>query len=472
MIYSGLTVVKEMTKKEREAEAVVRRCLQQLKNRYGFLLHAISIFKPVAVEERIQPATDGKHLFFNAAEVIKSVKRQKSHELVKQIFHMLLHGIYGDFEVEDEERWRLLHWVTMDFKIARTMDLLGFYDWRNFLEWDVPDLVAEPALYVKARNDKNIASKVIGNQQFVKSDNHEYWARKSAQKGKRGENGERSQTQTEQSKEAFRAEIAGMWREVRELLFRKAGGAAGKQGKGVGTAGEPGAEILAEELVDRVRNGGYGNAAGNLRMEVSAERAKTSDYRSVLRRLLQHGESVKEEDTIDYNLYLYGLECYGDVPLIEPAEVTEKLKLETLVLATDISGSCVNVIPAFLGETVKLLQDVAGMVEQGKVYYLECDTEITEQTIYEDFDAAVRELSHKQVTGGGGTDFRPVFEAVETYCAKGEKIDALFYLSDGEGAFPQEAPDYPVYFVVKEKWMNSWDVWGVKVPEWVNVILI
>ncbi|MBQ8846985.1 MAG: hypothetical protein IJ006_07560 [Lachnospiraceae bacterium] len=468
MTGNGLTVVKKMTKKERDAEAVVQKSLQQLKNRYGFLLHAISIFKPVAVEERIQPATDGKHLFFNAKEIIKCVKQQKSHELLKQIFHMLLHGIYGDFEAEDEEQWRLLHWVTMDFKIARTMDLLGFYDWREFFEWDVPELIAEPALYLKARNDKNIASKIIGNQQFVKSDSHEYWARKRTVKGK---SGEQSQSDREQDEKALKAEVAGKWREVRELLIRQCGcTAVGKKRKnGSVAAGEPGGEILVEELVDGIRRGGYGFTAGNMFRDFFAEKKKTSDYRAVLRRLLQFGESAKEEDTIDYNLYLYGLECYGDVPLIEPAEVTEKLKMDTLVLATDTSGSCEYAIPEFLGETIQILQDVAGMTEQGKVYYLECDTEITEQKVYEDFNTAVRELSHKKVTGFGGTDFRPVFSAMEEYRAKGEKIDALFYLSDGDGAFPEEAPDYPVYFVMKENWKEAW---GVEMPEWVNVILI
>lgn len=468
MAGNGLTVVGKMTKKERDAEAVIQRCLLQLKNRYGFLLHAISIFKPVAVAERIQPETDGKHLFFNATEVIKCVKQQRTHELLKQIFHMLLHGIYGDFESEDEEQWRLLHWVTMDFKIARTMDLLGFYDWRNFFEWDVPDLIAEPSLYLKARNDKKIAAKVIGNQQFVKVDNHEYWARKRMKKGN-----DQSQMQktSEQGENAVKEEIAGTWREVRELLFRQCGCAAAGRKKKNGSvpAGESGLEIRVEDLLEVIRRSGYGSVTGSRCREIFAEKSKTSGYRAVLRRLLQHGESVKEEDTIDYSLYLYGLECYGDVPLIEPAEVAEKLKLETLVLATDISGSCEYAIPAFLGETVQILQDVAGLVGRGKVYYLECDAEITKQKLYEDFDTAEKELSHKTVTGFGGTDFRPVFHAVEEYRAKGETIDALFYLSDGDGAFPEEAPDYPVYFVMKEHWVEAW---GTEVPEWVHVIFI
>jgi predicted metal-dependent peptidase len=42
--------------------------------------------------------------------------------------------------------------------------------------------------------------------------------------------------------------------------------------------------------------------------------------------------------------------------------------------------------------------------------------------------------------GGGGTDFRPVFDwiADQPY-----QPDALVYLTDGLGAFPQSAPPYP-----------------------------
>jgi predicted metal-dependent peptidase len=41
--------------------------------------------------------------------------------------------------------------------------------------------------------------------------------------------------------------------------------------------------------------------------------------------------------------------------------------------------------------------------------------------------------------GGGGTDFRPVFAALEE-----EPPVALVYLSDLDGRFPDEAPSFPV----------------------------
>lgn len=45
------------------------------------------------------------------------------------------------------------------------------------------------------------------------------------------------------------------------------------------------------------------------------------------------------------------------------------------------------------------------------------------------------------VPGGGGTDFRPVFDEIER---RGERPDALVFLTDGYGDFPGNPPSYPV----------------------------
>jgi predicted metal-dependent peptidase len=53
--------------------------------------------------------------------------------------------------------------------------------------------------------------------------------------------------------------------------------------------------------------------------------------------------------------------------------------------------------------------------------------------------------------GGGGTDFRPIFEHVDETLIEEErhKIEFVCILTDGDGAYPQEAPsDYDVVWVV------------------------
>ena len=55
--------------------------------------------------------------------------------------------------------------------------------------------------------------------------------------------------------------------------------------------------------------------------------------------------------------------------------------------------------------------------------------------------------------GGGGTDFRPLFEwvAIEQL-----RPNLLVYFTDAEGEFPEYAPDYPVLWLVKGKAPVPW----------------
>jgi predicted metal-dependent peptidase len=59
--------------------------------------------------------------------------------------------------------------------------------------------------------------------------------------------------------------------------------------------------------------------------------------------------------------------------------------------------------------------------------------------------------------GGGGTDFRPVFEWLD---AAGCRPDALVYFTDACGDFPGAPPPYPVLWLVKG---NAPVPWGERV---------
>ena len=49
--------------------------------------------------------------------------------------------------------------------------------------------------------------------------------------------------------------------------------------------------------------------------------------------------------------------------------------------------------------------------------------------------------------GGGGTDFRPVFERL---AAADRMPAALLYMTDAEGRFPERAPVHPVLWLLPE----------------------
>ena len=103
----------------------------------------------------------------------------------------------------------------------------------------------------------------------------------------------------------------------------------------------------------------------------------------------------------------------------------------------DTSGSIFvdpTLIDRFKGETMGILQDV----RPREIQLLECDADIKRVTVLTD---ASDMAAITVVKGGGGTDFRPVFDWIE---AEGLNPDCLLYLTDGDGTFPDTAPRYPV----------------------------
>jgi predicted metal-dependent peptidase len=59
----------------------------------------------------------------------------------------------------------------------------------------------------------------------------------------------------------------------------------------------------------------------------------------------------------------------------------------------------------------------------------------------------------RELGGGGGTSFLPVFEWMASRCLR---PDALLYFTDAEGEFPRCAPDFPVIWLVKGRSKVPW----------------
>lgn len=72
-----------------------------------------------------------------------------------------------------------------------------------------------------------------------------------------------------------------------------------------------------------------------------------------------------------------------------------------------------------------------------------CDAAVTADTYLEEFDPTI-------LSGGGGTDFSPVFKHIEQYPTR-----LLIYFTDGQGMFPTEEPDYPVIWAVYDDGLGS-----------------
>lgn len=119
-----------------------------------------------------------------------------------------------------------------------------------------------------------------------------------------------------------------------------------------------------------------------------------------------------------------------------------------MVIALDISGS---VSDEEIGHCLAEINALKGQL-RARITLLACDAELTADGpwIYEAWETF---SAPRQFTGGGGTQFSPVFEYVTR---QGLQPDLLVYFTDAEGEFPKVAPFYPVIWLVKGKGKVPW----------------
>lgn len=105
----------------------------------------------------------------------------------------------------------------------------------------------------------------------------------------------------------------------------------------------------------------------------------------------------------------------------------------TLALVTDDSGSIGNDILQLFANEIASIRDA---VMPERTIVLSCDARINHVD-----DLTMQDPFSMKCHGGGGTDFRPPFNWLEK---NDIKPACLIYLTDLEGPFPAQAPDYPV----------------------------
>ncbi len=112
-----------------------------------------------------------------------------------------------------------------------------------------------------------------------------------------------------------------------------------------------------------------------------------------------------------------------------------------MVVGEDTSGSI------SMAEATMHRSEVKAIVEEVQpetLYWMQCDAKVQKVTEFNAGDDFVLE----QVYGRGGTDFRPVFQKVEEM---GIEPACLIYFTDTFGTYPEEAPAYPVLWVVRRR---------------------
>ncbi len=432
-----------------QALQIMNRALLMLIDEYPMLYNAVKLLKPTAYGENPKSlllceqlalegniSTDGKKLFYDEEKVIRSFEKKGYKEIETEILHVLFHCILGHLNEADLYKDKKLAWAVMDRQVCHMVHVLQISQWQfsNYAEKKMNEYLGDcfhMGCYYKAKSKAGILKNVLEDCKGLLSDHHEFWDKENGQ----------------------------IWSSLSLALMGETGN--------------------AEKLLDILEQGGFekykGTESGYGVEKVKAAAENQNSYYHVLMRFLRMQECQKElPDAIDPMLYQYGLELYGDIPLIEPPDAEEQLVLNTICVALDTSGSCSGEEShQFLRETKNVLQDLQRLYSECELYLFQCDSSIQQEEHFSSMNEIPwEELEERKMYGWGGTSFIPVFNRVNELMKKErKKIDCLIYFTDTYGDWPEEKPDYPVFFIVPD----AVDTEGRKnyvenLPEWIEVI--
>ncbi len=189
------------------------------------------------------------------------------------------------------------------------------------------------------------------------------------------------------------------------------------------------------------------------------------DYRAFLRRFAAPREIMAVDgDAFDYIYYNYGLQVYGNLPLIEPPETREDRRIEDFVIAVDTSMSTSGeLVRQFLACTYAILRSTETFTRRVHIRILQCDDRLRSDTVIHDLGELRGYMENFTLAGGSATDFRPVFAHVAQLQKEGAftALRGLVYFTDGMGFYPAKRPPYETAFVLLEEPPLS-----VRMPPW------
>ena len=377
-----------------------------------FLSLAIGGLAPTPSAQVRGMGTDGLRLLAEPERLIR-VFPKNPVLLNREYLHQLLHCIFRHpFFIADHDRplWSL----ACDIAAEWSIDQLDLPCVRRIAGWVrtetyrrlgevLPAMAAEP-IYRRLEEAHLDEKQLLMLQKEFRADDHRFWPKPG-----------------DQSPQARQA--ADQWKNL--------------------------SQQMQTELETRQKGPGQGGEA--LAMQVKAANRSRRTYRDFLRRFAVLREELKADpDSFDLGFYAYGLSLYGNLPLIEPLESRETIKIEEFVIVVDTSLSCSGeLVKNFLRETYGILRQSESFFRRTNIRILQCDDRVRTDRKITDMDQLAAYMEAFQLVGGGGTDFRPAFRYVDELIRAGEfhHLKGLLYFTDGLGRFPARRPAYDAAFL-------------------------
>ena len=386
--------------------------------------------------------TDGKNLYYNPEYVLRAYQKEKGF-VSRMYLHLVVHGIFRHFFVNpqiEQRKWDLACDMATEYIIESWKldfaDISAGADEKRELDRIRKNVGLMNAEKIYGYLKKTKESEIDWLEKIFRRDDHSFWYPETKN---RNDVIQVKSGQVNQNREVMflNQKLEELWKQAAKKI-----------------------QVDLETFM-KSRSGETGDFLVNLKL---ANRKK-QDYSAFLRKFTRLGERMKiNDEEFDYTFYTYGMQLYGNMPLIEPLETREVRKIEDFVIAIDTSMSTSGeLVRAFLSRTYELLQENTSFFRHFNLRILQCDDQLRSDKKVTNARELAEYMEHFELIGQSATDFRPVFEHVDRLNAEGafRHLRGLLYFTDGLGLYPKKRPKYDAAFVMLEG-----EAYPDKVPSW------
>ncbi len=388
---------------------------------------------------------DGSSIYYNPTIMLQQYKFNPNN-VCRAYLHMILHCMFRHpfDEVErNEELWS----IACDTAVEYIIDELPHQCIRKLMS-DYRELTYERLKslmpVVSAQNIYNylttldqLAVYKMGEEFLV--DDHQFWKSKKEEKEQQKQN-QQNDNQNDDRDSEQKQQQKKRWKSISSKVET----ALGTYERNIGDEKMSIIELLASANENR------------------------PTYRDFLRKFAVIREIMDVDmDAFDYGFYNYGMQMYGNMPLIEELEYKDEARIEDFVIVLDTSGSCSGeLIQRFVDETYQILSETESFFDKINLHIIQCDNEVQEDICIHSREELEQYKDNFEVKGYGGTDFRPAFEYVNELIRekKFKRLNGLLYFTDGHGVYPGTQPGYKTAFIFVRTMGQVMDVpaWAMK----------
>lgn len=497
-------VVTQVPNQMTDFEAIANKCLKQIKNKLYFQYKALSpvIYRmPVEFVEPGQGVfgTDAIKIYADPMDVILRYK-QSPDALGRTYLHMMFHCIYlHPFTTQkniDNGVWNVAVDICAEAAVAR-LDPKRI-DRDNDRKRIIDDIKGRIKMFIPALVYKELMenSSHYDFEELIAlfhMDDH-LWIKPPQTEGRQDGSGNGGNGKDDSDDKGNGGNGKGNGKKNEEDEEDENGGCGGNNNPS-GEFGENDTkpndfqnqqdkqqewEDVARQVAADMQNfHQQGTGSGDIAQEIDFLTQDKMDYEEFLRTFSVTEEKMMvNQDEFDYMYYTYGLNGLPNaegkkavdkkVLLIEPLEYKEDKVIKDFVIAIDTSGSCAGeLVKKFLNKTYSILKETESFASRVNIHIVQCDAAIQNDTKITNMKEMEEFMQNMKLYGFGGTDFRPVFEYVDTLIKNKEfdNLCGLIYFTDGYGTYPTKPTPYKTAFAFLEDYNNREDIpaWAMSV---------